>query len=476
MPLFPYIGQQLIKLGRSFLGQPLSSGGRVFSVSTPEVYAKIGVQTAIDKGFEDNTAVYSIVMKDAKKFASIPRYLYDAGRKEEKGFVKVLRKLSKLMGFVSEVKAFNKFSDKTALIELLKRPNKNQSQDAFMTLVRAYYKICGESFIWLNRGDIEDYRNADGSFDDEAINKLPILEMQVLPANYITIIPDPTDLWGCLGYIMEIGERVAIRKDDVIHWKMPSLEFDAAARNHMRGMPPLQPGSKTLEENNSMAKASMRQAQNDGAKAVIYEKSMAAMTPGQQSQLKSVIDRKINNNDVAGAVATLQGDWGMLDLSMSAKDMELLAAKAFTWQELCFLFGVPYEFFDGKTNYANKEMAQVGWITNDVGPDCKQFDEELNRMLLPAFGLQKKAFIGSDISELPEVRKAMVEAAKVLLDIWCISPDEVREFLDMEALGGDFAEPWVPRGRTPLSKSNIDDGGDALLNDIQNGRGAASED
>lgn len=447
--LIPFIGQQLVKIGNRFLGKPLTSGTRVFGLTSPEVYADIDLSNAIEKGFDANVAVYSIVTRDAKKFGSIPRYLYEVDRKEEKA---------------------NKPVVNNDLYTLLNRPNKNQSQDAFLTLVRAYYKICGESFIWLNRGDIEEYRFEDGSFDDAAIDKLPVLEMQVLPPNYITLIPDPMDLWGVLGYVLEIGERVTIRTNDVIHWKMPNLDFDAGSRTHLRGMSPLRPGAKTLEENNSMAKASLRQAQNDGAKAVIYEKTLKAMTPEQQSQLKRVIDQKINNTDVAGAVATLQGDWGMLDLSMSSHDMELLKAKEMTYKELCFLFGFPYEFFDAQTTYANKEMALVGWITNEISPDCKQLDGEFNRVLPKAFGLEGRVFIASDATDLPEVQKSIAESAKAMQEIWCITPDEVREYLGQEPLGGDFAEPWVPTGRTPMSKANQDDGADDILNEITNGR------
>lgn len=448
MSFFNALGTTLFKLGRSLMGRPLSAGGRAFTVTTPEVYNTIDRENSIREGHNGNVAVYSIVMKDADKFASIPRYVYQ--KREQKA---------------DRIEAGQ-------LTELLNRPNPFQSQDAFFTTVRAYYKVCGEAFIWLNRGDLEPYRLPNGEFDDIAIDRLPVLQMYVLPADLITIIPDESNLWGVLGYVLEVGERVIIRKGDVIHWKMPNLSFDAATREHLRGMSPLKPGSKTLAENNSMARASMRQAQNDGAKAVIYNKTMGAMTPEQQTQLKKVIDSKINNNDVAGAVATLQGDWGMLDMSMSSHDMELLEAKKLSWQELCFLFKVPYEFFDGETSFANKEQAQFGWLTNDIIPACKQLDGELNRVLLKAFGVDKSVYIASDPSDLPEMVKAMIDAAKTMQEIWSLTPNDVRKFLNQEPIPGEFDEPWVPNGRIPLSSAN-DPEADALANEIAaNERGA----
>lgn len=449
----------LIKVARQFFGRTLTTTGRIFSITTPEVYSPIDNQSAIEKGYNGNIAVYSIVNKDIKKFASLPRYVFEKSRSEEKAY---------LPTWAREVKAMKPYKEGKKLQELLDRPNAYQGQDSFFETVRAYYKVTGEAFIWLNRGDIEDYRNADGSFQDAIINRLPIIEMVPLPSQYMTVIPDQENPWGALGYVLEAGDRVVIRKDDIIHWKNTNLEFDISSRCHMHGMTPLKPGAKTVEESNSMSRAAMRQAQNNGAAGAIYNETMDKMTPEQQSNLKRVVDAKVNNTDVAGSVATLQGKWGYLDFGRSAKDMMLIEGQKFSWQQLCFLFGVPVELFAPDTTHTNKEQAQVSWIINEILPDCKKLDGELNRVLLKAFNIDTVAFIATDGTQAPELQKEMVNMAKVMQDIWSISPDEVREFLNYERLGGKFDEPWVPNNRAPISDS--DDGSDELLNQIRDAR------
>lgn len=433
-------------LGRSgpaIQGQALTSGTRIISLSTPEVFSPLDITDAINTGFSQNVSVYSVVKKDAKKFGSVPLYVYDAAKKEEKAVRHPLL----------EMKAMTRLEDSSSkkLTDLLNRPNKQEGQDMFLARTRAYFKVCGEAFIWLNRGDLEPYRMPDGSFNDDTIDKLPVLEMQVLPSSFISIIPDPTDLWGILGYVLEVGERLIIRKNDVIHWKDINLKFDASTRAHLRGMSPLLPGSKTLSESDALSFASMRSAQNDGSKAVLFDKGGMKMTPEQQTQIKRVIDTKINNLDNAGAVAALQGDWGILDLAQSAHDQQMIERKDFSWKEICFLLDVPNEFFDTKTTFANKKEALLGWVTNDIIPACKQFCGELNRVLLKSFSLEQKVLIAADWSELPEIKQGMVESAKIMQEIWSISPDDVRDFLGYERLGDKFAEPWVPSGRTPIS-------------------------
>lgn len=419
------------------------------------VYPDPGAKTAIEKGFNSNYAVYAIVMKDARKFGSIPRFLYDARLTEEKA-----RQLkAKKTALFTETKAYTRFdarkiNNKAKKLEtLLSRPNKWISQDLFYEGLRCYYKVVGEAMIWLNRGDIEEYRNPDGSFQDDIIDKLPVLEMYVLPADQVKVIPDPDDIFGILGYEWQLSKPRYIRAGDVIHWKSTNLNFNEYTREHLRGFPGLIPGNKVLESNNSSTDAMVRGSQNDGAKFALFNETMDQMSPTQQTDLKAVIDRKINNNDVKGAVAVLQGKWGGIDLGKSSVDMQLLDGRKISMQELSFLLDTPYEFFDSQVTYANKEQAQIGWITNTIDPACKQLDGEMNRVLLKAFDLVGEAFIASDLTGLAEMKKAAIEAAKTLQEIWSIFPNEVREFLGYEATEDEiFNQPWVPTGRVPISE------------------------
>lgn len=407
-----------------------------------EVYQPIDGEKALTEGYLKNTAVYSIVMKDASKFASIPRYLVKENGDQEEDI-------------------------QNALTYLLRNPNPNEAEDVFLTKVRAYYKVTGEAFIWLNRGDtaqVNEYGQVI-EVDDKTHAKRPVLEMYVLPSNHVTVYPDDT-IFGVSGYGLNWtgnNKSVPLRKVDVIHWKSANLNFDPYAKEHLRGFSPLSSGYKTLQQNNDATDATVRMHQNDGAKGVLFNETMDNMTPAQSDQVKAVVNRKINNNDIKGAVATLQGKWGYLDI-MSSIDPKLLESKQLTWQELCFLLGVPYEFFDAKTTYANKEMAQRGWITNDIFPACKQLDGEFERALFPAFGITGMK-IESDYTELPEMQQDMGKLAETLMKAWPITPDEVREALGYDPIGGEFAEPWVPSGVTPMSQMN--DGFDQLQQQLR---------
>src|SRR5437868_2963662 len=110
----------------------------LINIGTIESFPTIDGKNAVDKGFNANTAVYSIVMRDAEKFGTIPRYVYNKAKMQEKG---VRRKI--------ETKAAADNILENPLSVLLNRPNDYEGQDIFLTKLRAFYKVAGEAFIWL---------------------------------------------------------------------------------------------------------------------------------------------------------------------------------------------------------------------------------------------------------------------------------------------------------------------------------------
>lgn len=434
-----------------FARQRTTYFGTALPFGTTEVYPTINTTTAITQGFNNNTAVYSIVKKDAKKFGSIARYVEAKGNEQKQsGTDKPLQ---------------------GPLTDLLNRPNPNQGQDAFLAMVRAFYKVCGEAFIWLNRGDtgrvLENGEVVD--LDDEAHARKPVIEMYVLPSNQMIVVPDPDDIYGVYGYILESGIRLPIRKVDVIHWKDINLDFDVVSKSHLRGRSALAAGYKTLEQNNSATNAAVRMYQNSGAKGVLSNE-LGGQNATQEAQVRKVLDTKINNNDVHGAVSALQGKWTYHNLGLTSVDMELLKGKDYSMKELCFLFGLPFELFDSETTYQNKEMAQKGWVINEIIPDCRQLDGEMNRVLLKAFNLENTAAICSDFDDMAELQEDKGKQVEWLVKS-PITVDEFREAIGYDTIGGEEGETIIlPTGQQTLDDVISGDGGEEVMTQLYNGK------
>lgn len=434
-----------------------------FWVGTTQVYPTIGQQEALINGFNGNAAVYSIVNKYSDKAASIERYLETLETEEP-------------------------FPDSHPLMKLLKRPNNDQSQSAFFGDVFCDFKLFGEAFIWLNRGDDLGV-TADGQLfelDSRDYIARPVLEMFCVPANQMGVIPDPDNLFGASGYYFINRPDIKFRKEDFIHWKGRNRNFDQFGRPQVRGMSPLTPAYKILAADNSATDSMVRMFQNDGAKGVLYNENMAPMNPEQKSQLERVMRDKVNSKEVKNTVAAFQGKWGYHALGLTSVDMETIAGKQYIMKELCWLFSVPFALFDTEITYANQNEAQKSWVGNTIKPDCKALDGELQRVLFLAFNVSdEKARICSNFDDLPEMQEDKAKQVEWLMKA-PLTPNEVRDALGYEVAEKDETEAdkiYIPSGYVPMEPQEDPMMYDDILNqqrangagNTQNSNGQASQ-
>ncbi len=153
----------------------------------------------------------------------------------------------------------------------------------------------------------------------------------------------------------------------------------------MRGFDPLSPLKRRLQQDNDAMEAAVAMFQNGGAKGVLYNETYTDLTPEQATQIKGVIDRKINNKDMKAAVASLQGKWGYLDIGKDSVDMELLKSQQVTLERISLALGIDPDVLIAGQSFSNKEWAQKKFVTDLVMPMCNSLRDELNRVLVPAF-------------------------------------------------------------------------------------------
>lgn len=441
----------------TMFGGPIPVGG-------PAVYPDPNIKNYIEKGYCGNGSVYTIISRYHRKFGSIPRYVYKIKDKNAYRQMKALLKqknykLKQLRDL--QVKAYDEtVVDDSPFAELLNQPNEHQGQDAFYERASAFYKVTGNCFIWKNRGNIK-------GLTDEQADKMPPLELYVLPSQWIEILPNPNDVWGCIGYVFDIGgQRFKIRKNDMIHWKTPNLIFDAYTRDHLFGMSPLKPGNKFMTEDDSATDAAVAMQQNDGAKGALYNKQLGRMDPEQKSRVDMMVNRKINNRSLKGAVTALEGDWGYLDMGQTGKEMELMDTRQAGFVRLCNLLGAPPMLFITDTTYDNVKQAEKAFVTNLVAPDCSSLRDEMNRSLLPDFGLDKSYTHDIDISMLPELQDEMSQMVTQLVAAYWLTPNQKLEHMNEDKSDDpNMDKVWVPNNIVLMDDAAMSDTLDSFTND-----------
>lgn len=408
-------------------------GGGTIPIGNITVYPDHNSEGYVRDVYSGNATLYTIISTISRRFAYIPRYVYKVKNstavREYKHYVKMIDPA--LKGHKKTIrelhkKAYEETIPDNALSALLMNPNPKMGQDFFFQLACTHYKTQGEAIIWLNRGsDADDIPYIDG----------PILEMWLLPPQYMEIIPDPYNVWGSLGWIFNVsGKRIPVDDENIIHWRTPNPNFNAVTREHMRGLSPLRPGKKKLTEDESATDASVSMHQNNGARAVVFDKNLGSkMTATQETAIRGVIDRRVNNTDMKGAVAYVQGDLGSIDLSMSSVDQELEKAKDNIFDRLCNLYQVNPNLFRAGGTYENVVQARKDLVSSVTLPDCCTLRDEMNKKLLPAFNLNSSVYTTDiDANQIPELQDDLGKMVDSLSKAWWMTPNEKRAEMNLE--------------------------------------------
>ncbi|HEX4875754.1 MAG TPA: phage portal protein [Chitinophagaceae bacterium] len=382
--------------------------------------------------YVSNDTIFTVVKKIGRKASSIPIHVYKP-KKKKVGY-KYTPDLKRLM--VERVKEVSEVIEDSDFAKLIMRPNPMQGADAFYEGVFSFYVLRGECFIWLNRGGFE--------------NGKP-LEMYAIPPDKIELVPDPNDLHGILGYLFDVnGRQVPLPKEDVIHWKTFTPEFDAYERTHSRGFDPLRPLKRRLQQDNDAMEAAVAMFQNGGAKGVLYNETYTDLTPEQSTQMNGVISRKINNQEMKAAVAALQGKWGYLDIGKDSVDMELLKSQQITLERIAMVMGVDPDILITGQSFSNKEWAQKKFVTDLIMPMCNSLRDELNRVLAPSF---KEGVIDFDFTQVPELAEDISKMWTVwggLFDRGVINAKELRQLTGFEESGNALHERFLITGNYGL--------------------------
>jgi len=422
--------------------------------------------------YSTNSTVYTIVSLMAKKFAYLPRYVYEItdddmamkyqavlkSRNNQMRGLKVEQMNSKAYKFAKRVnkaayKPDNPDQNDNGLTALLNKPNEFQGQDSYYQLLYTYKKLTGNVFIWLNRGVMND------DVDGDARYKLPVLSMYVLPSQWMTIRVDRDYMMGeIIGYtFMNNGQPQYLAKEDVIHWRDPNPNYGGLTYQQFYGISPLQPGVKLLTQDSAGRDASVAMFQNGGTKGVLTQvPPFSPLSKEQSAALDDAIDTKINTRSMKGAVVKLAGQWEYLDMAMNAVDMDLVDASDKVFQRIANLLGANPQLWETQTTFNNVEQARKDLMTNAILPDACAFRDEENRVLKQAFGLGDQFQIDIDPSQQAELQDDIAKMTNTIISNWTLTPNEKRQELGYDEIEDDTMDDiWIPTTLTRMEDAAV---------------------
>ena len=184
-------------------------------------YDKEG-KTYLNKGYNYNSVVFSVVNQQATKTSSIPYYVRKIEDKDAKNKLKRLKAATKndltIQQTIKKVILENKAYNNEELMMPLERPNVNQSWSEFHSLYKTMLALTGNVYIYLLA-------------PTEGMNAGKPIAVYILPSHLIKIVTkDNVSLLGVespiKSYMLIEGKTyIDFEAENVIHIKLPNPNY-----------------------------------------------------------------------------------------------------------------------------------------------------------------------------------------------------------------------------------------------------------
>ncbi|QHJ81919.1 MAG: hypothetical protein [Bacteriophage sp.] len=416
--------------------------------------------TYVDKGYNINPDVYSVVSQIARKFSSVPGVLKEVQDKKAKKELKQLYRKSlsgqeRLLKHKLETKAYGEDSEE--IDDPLERPNYYQSETEFKELWETFMLLTGNAYQWI-------MSPSDGP------NKGVPMARFLLPSHLVQIILKPDfDLEGgespISHYVILIGDcMIRFERDDVIHSKFPNPNYDLAG-SHLYGQSPLKAALRDMQLSNQTIDYNNDTMNNGGIYGFIHAKDgQTPLTQPQADDLKARLTEMRASREALGRIAGASAPLGFTQISVDTDKMQPFSYADSAQKHIANCLGWSVLLLNTDAKYDNLDSIWQMAISNRITPDLKIYEDGLNSQYYPRFKKLKNAEVHFDVSELPEMQgdmKDLVAWLSIALDNGAITPEEFRIALKYPATGNAEQQMYyLKSGVVPIEEAGLQSQGD----------------
>ena len=389
-------------------------------------------ETYIEKGFNINPIVYSVISQMATKTSSVP---YSIKKIEDKGEKQKLNNLLKatkhnltpqqeVKRLMLESKAYTE-SDYTMPLDI---PNPLQTWNEFLELYKTLIKLTGNVYIYK-------------LMPNEGMNSGTPIALYLLPSHLMEIVlkkganmmsvESPID-----GYkLIEGNIGISFTENEVTHIKYPNPNFDLNG-SHLYGLSPIRSVLKNIESSNLALDLNIKTMKNGGAFGLIHSKGQTPLTYEQANGLKDRLKEMDSDPDKLGKIAGVSAEIGFTRLSLTTDELKLFDYLSFDQKQICNALGWSDKLLnnDSGAKYDNIKQFRKQVVIDNIIPDLELFAVAFNNDIMPLFKNYKGTCIYFQYSELPEMQEDMTEMVawvKLAIEAGLISRNEGRKFMKM---------------------------------------------
>jgi len=313
---------------------------------------------------------------------------------------------------------------------LLKRPNPLLSRSEFIEAMVIFRALTGNAYIWLNK------------LNEAA----PPSEMWIIPSDRIKPVPDGR--LAIKGYLYNPGwqPEIALEPWEVVHLKTPN------PYNPYVGLSPVEALAIAILGDKAMSEWNTNFFHKDNAKISGILKFADTIEDGQWEKMLADVEKKYGGTKrrLMMMRGTGQGAADFINTAMSQKDMEFLAGRQFSREEIYQIFAPGlYAMLNASSALNNARSNEATYMSHTVWPLLVSIAEKITNDILPAYGENLVCEFEDvrvrdrqmDLNEQEQAHKVMTVA-------------EVREkYFDLPPLGDERDDKLVAQAGNPFGSS-----------------------
>jgi len=348
--------------------------------------------------------------------------------------------------------------EKHEVLDLLNDVNPNMTRYQLFFATQAFLDLTGNAFWYLARDN-------DG--------KGKIKQIFIVSPEKMSIVTDKDNPLTVMGYMYKNGkESIPFGANEIIHFK----NFNAQGNfpNPHKGTGVVESALWAIETDNESRTWNYSFFKNSAKPDGILT-TETSLTAEQFANMKATWNQVYGGSAKNGKTAILENGLKWQDISKTQKDMDFVAQRTFSRDEILSIFRVPKTVvgITDDVNRANAEASDYVFAKRTVKPLMRAFVTVLNEYLLPEYGTG----LHFDFEDpVPEDRLATLQNYSLGINKWLTRNDIRREEGLIPSDAGDvFYAPFSEapqdsvkvttpvKSQTPVSKSKTDEVIDAFI-------------
>lgn len=312
----------------------------------------------------------------------------------------------------------NKIGDKeitdSKVLQLLNKPNHDQTGSEFWELYQTYKDLAGIVYIWILESPLNN-----------------IQELHLLRPDWIKkqVVDENTGLVVAYDYQTPMGKSIMIPAEDMIVSRYPNPLQQRA------GLSPIMPASLSIDTEQQLSEYHVNVLKNGGKIEGIFNFETDNLTEDQIAEIKKMLEEQYSGARQAGKPLLTYGKMTYQNLGLTPTELSFLDSKEMTRNDILLIYGVSKVLLaqTDNVNFASAKVAKEIFLSETIKPLYDSLTDKLNESRLVPDN-EKLGFI----DPTPQDVELKIKTAEAGIQNYYMTPDEARALFGLEPIkGGD---------------------------------------